>query len=71
MCKSKSDAQRQIKAGAVSLAVGNLDNPVWVKVSDPAADFDPYAYPRNGDYLDIVFKVGRQQKPFRFKFPAN
>jgi tyrosyl-tRNA synthetase len=71
LCKSKSDAQRQIKAGAVSLAVGNLDNPVWVKITDPAAEFDPYAYSRSGDYLDIVFKVGRQQKPFRFKFPTN
>ena len=71
LCKSKSDAQRQIKAGAVSLAAGDLDNPVWEKVTDPAAEFDPSAYPRNEDYLDIVFKVGRKQTRVRFRFPAK
>jgi len=71
MCKSKSDAQRHIKAGAVSLAVGNLDNPVWKKVTDPAEEFDPSVYPRSSDCLDIVFRVGRQQKPYRFKFPPT
>ena len=34
MCKSKSEAQRHIKAGAVSLAVENLKNPVWEKVGE-------------------------------------
>ncbi len=71
LCKSKSEAQRQIKAGAVSLAVGDLDNPVWEKVTDPAADFDPSAYPRSKDYLDIVFKVGRKQSRVRIKFPPK
>ncbi|MGO8735720.1 MAG: tyrosine--tRNA ligase [Terriglobia bacterium] len=70
-CKSKSDAQRQIKAGAVSLAAGDLDNPFWEKVNDPAAAFDPSAYPRTKDYLDIVFKVGRKQIRVRFRFPAR
>jgi tyrosyl-tRNA synthetase len=70
-CKSKSDAQRQIKAGAVSFAVGDFDNPVWEKVSEPAAEFDPSAHPRSGDYLDIAFKVGRKQNKVRFKFPAK
>jgi tyrosyl-tRNA synthetase len=71
LCKSKSEAQRQIKAGAVSLAAGDLDNPVWEKVTDPAAEFDPSAYPRSKDYLDIVFKVGRKQSRVRFKFPPK
>ncbi len=71
MCSSKSDAQRQIKAGAVSLAVGNLENPTWKKVTNPASDFDPSVYPRNGDFIDIAFKVGRKQSRFRFKFPAK
>jgi tyrosyl-tRNA synthetase len=71
MCKSKSDAQRHIKAGAVSIAVGNLDNPVWKKVTDPAEEFDPYDYQGTSDYLDIVFRVGRQQKSYRFKFPPR
>jgi tyrosyl-tRNA synthetase len=70
-CKSKSDAQRQIKAGAVSLAVGDLDNPFWKKVTDPAAEFDPSAYPRSTDHLNIVFKVGRKQSRVRFKFPPK
>ena len=70
-CKSKSEAQRQIKAGAVSLVAGDLDNPVWEKVTDPAAEFDPSAYPRSKDYLDIVFKVGRKQSRVRFKFPPK
>jgi len=71
LCKSKSDAQRQIKAGAVSLAVGDLDNPLWEKVTGPAAEFDPSAYPRSGDHLDVVFKVGRKQSRVRFKFPPR
>jgi tyrosyl-tRNA synthetase len=70
-CNSKSDAQRQIKAGAVSLAKGDLDNPVWTKVTDPAAVFDPSVYPRNADHLDFVFKVGRKQTKVRFKFPPK
>ena len=70
-CKSKSDAQRQIRAGAVSLAVGDLDNPVWEKVADPAAEFDPSAYPHDQGHLDIVFKVGRKQSKVRFKFPPK
>jgi tyrosyl-tRNA synthetase len=71
LCNSKTEAQRQIKAGAVSLAAGDLDNPVWEKVTDPAAEFDPTAYPRSKDYLDMVFKVGRKQSRVRFKFQPN
>ena len=71
LCKSKSDAQRQIKAGAVSLAVGDFENPTWEKVSDPAAEFDPSTYPRNGESLEIAFKVGRKQTKVRFNFPAK
>ncbi|MHB8653334.1 MAG: tyrosine--tRNA ligase [Terriglobia bacterium] len=71
MCVSKSEAQRQIKAGAVSLAKGDLDNPAWEKVIDPAAEFDPSKYPLSKDHLDIVFKVGRKQSRVRFKFPPK
>jgi tyrosyl-tRNA synthetase len=70
-CKSKSDAQRQIKAGAVSLAAGDLENPTWEKVTDPAAVFDPSAYPRGNDHIEMVFKVGRKQTRVRFKAPAR
>jgi tyrosyl-tRNA synthetase len=71
LCKSKSDAQRQIKAGAVSLAAAELDNPQWEKVTDPAGEFDPSAYPRSSGYLDVVFKVGRKQSRVRFSFPPK
>ena len=71
LCKSKSEAQRQIKAGAVSLAVGNLDDPAWEKVTDPSAQFDPSTYPRSKDHLDMVFKIGRRQSKVRFKFPPK
>ncbi len=71
LCKSKSDAQRQIKAGAVSLALGDLDNPVWEKVTDPAGEFDPSVYPRSAQFLMVVFKVGRKQSKVRFGFTPN
>jgi tyrosyl-tRNA synthetase len=71
LCKSKSDAQRQIKAGAVSLAVGDLDNPVWEKITDPAREFDPSIYPHSAQFLDVVFKVGRKQSKVRFSFTPN
>jgi tyrosyl-tRNA synthetase len=71
LVKSKSDAQRQIKAGAVSLAVGDLENPAWEKVTDPAAEFDPSGFPRSGEQPEVVFKVGRKQSRVRFKFPPK
>src|SRR5437773_275058 len=35
ICKSKGEAQRHIKAGAVSLAIVNSDEPHWQRVNDP------------------------------------
>ena len=67
LCKSKGDAQRQIKAGAVSLAAGDLENPAWQRVTDPVAEFDPSASPRRDGVLEMVFKVGRKQTRVRFK----
>ena len=71
LCKSKSDAQRQIKAGAVNLATGDLRHPVWKRVADPAAEFSPWAYHGNSDYTEVVFKVGRKQHRVKFKFPPT
>jgi tyrosyl-tRNA synthetase len=71
LCKSKSDAQRQIKGGAVNLAAGDLDNPAWEKITDPTAEFDPWVYRENQDQVEIVFKVGRKQSRVRFKFPPR
>jgi len=71
MCVSKSESQRQIKAGAVSLAKRDLDNPIWEKITDPAAEFDPSAYRQSEDCLDIIIKMGRKQSRVRFKFPPK
>jgi tyrosyl-tRNA synthetase len=71
LCTSKSDAQRQIKAGAVSVAAGNLDAPAWEKVTDPTGVFDPSVYPRHTAHIDVTFKVGRKQSRIRFKFPPK
>jgi tyrosyl-tRNA synthetase len=71
LAKSKSDAQRQIKAGAVNLAVGDLNNPVWEKITDPVAELDLWGYRGERDTLEIVFRVGRKQGRVRFKFPPK
>jgi tyrosyl-tRNA synthetase len=71
LCKSKSEAQRQIKAGAVYLATGDLEHPEWGRITDPAAEFNPWAYHGNPDYTEVVFKVGRKQYRVKFKFPPT
>jgi len=69
LCKSKTEAQRQIKAGAVSMAAGDLDSPAWERVTDPVAEFAPSAYSGSKDRFEVVFKVGRRQSRVRFRFP--
>jgi hypothetical protein len=71
LAKSKSDAQRQIKACAVSLSVGDPKNPAWEKITDPVAAFDPWTFRRGGDHVEVVFKVGRKQSRVQFKFPPK
>lgn len=71
LCKSRSEAQRQIKAGAVYLASGDLEHPAWQRVTDPAAEFNPWAYDGNPDHSEVVFKVGRKQYRVKFKFPPT
>jgi len=71
LAKSKSDAQRQIKAGAVSVAAGNLANPAWKKVTDPAAEFAPWKYRTEQETADVVFKVGRKQSRIQLKFSKS
>jgi hypothetical protein len=51
--------------------VGDLENPAWEKVTDPAAEFDPSGFPRSGEQPEVVFKVGRKQSRVRFKFPPK
>jgi tyrosyl-tRNA synthetase len=71
LCKSKSGAQRQIKAGAVSIAAGDLDNPAWKKITDPTAEFHPGDYSGGQDNFEVVFKVGRKQSRVNFQFPSD
>jgi len=68
MCKSKSEAQRQIKAGAVYVAAGDLEHPDWQKLTNPAYEFDPYHYQGDGKTTEVALKVGRRQYRVRFNF---
>ncbi len=69
ICKSKSDAQRQIKAGAVYIATGDLGQATWERITNPASKFSPWDNKGNPVYTEVVFKVGRQQ--YRVKFPPK
>jgi tyrosyl-tRNA synthetase len=61
LCQSKSEAQRQIKAGAVYLAAGDLAQPDWRRITNPAEEFEPEQYRGNAKAVEIAFKVGRKQ----------
>jgi len=54
ICESNSDAQRQIKAGAVSIAHGDSPSPVWERIDDPAWELDPAQFPLG------TLRVGRR-----------
>jgi hypothetical protein len=56
---------------AVYLAAGDLDNRAWEKITDPAAEFDPWVYRDDQDHIEVVFKVGRRQSRVKFKFPPK
>jgi len=49
---SNSEAQRKIKEGAVSMAVGDSQRPDWKRLTDPTWDFDPRQYPV------VIFRIG-------------
>jgi tyrosyl-tRNA synthetase len=49
---SNAEAQRKIKEGAVSMAVGDSKQPEWRRLSDPTWNFDP------GEYPVVIFRVG-------------
>ena len=67
MCKSKSEAQRQIKAGAVYIAAGDLEPLEWRRITDPASEFDPWDSNGNPIYTEVAFKVGRKQLLVNFR----
>jgi tyrosyl-tRNA synthetase len=66
--KSKSEAQRKIKEGAVSIMVGDSNQSSWRKVTDPSFRLDPYDYPRADNVLVLTFRVGRILSRVRFNF---
>ena len=68
MSKSKSEAQRKIKEGAVSMMVGDSNESGWWKVTDPLFRLDPYGYSRLGNVLVLTFRVGRTLSRVRFNF---
>jgi len=49
---SNSEAQRKIKEGSVSIAVGDAKPPEWQKLTDPTWELDPRKYPV------VVFRIG-------------
>ena len=49
---SNSEAQRKIKEGAVSMAIGESKQPDWTRLTDPTWDFDPHQYPV------VIFRIG-------------
>jgi len=57
LVSSKAEAARKIKEGAVSIAVGDANQPSWERISDPTWEFDPAKY---GGYTSITFRVGRK-----------
>jgi len=61
LCESNSEAQRKIKEGSVSIAVGDLGVPDWKRVSDPTWEFDPKQQPM------AVFRVGRRVLQVSFR----
>ena len=61
---SNSEAQRKIKEGAVSMAVGKSMPPAWKRLKDPTWDFDPAQYPF------VIFRIGKQP-PVTVEFPTT
>ena len=68
MSKSKGEAQRKIKEGAVSMMVGDSNQSIWRKITDPSFRLDPYDYPRLSNVLVLTFRVGRTLSRVRFNF---
>jgi tyrosyl-tRNA synthetase len=57
LASSKTELTRKIKEGAVSIAVGDSDQPLWERISDAAWEFDPAKYSDQGS---VTFRVGRK-----------
>lgn len=57
LASSKTEVTRKIKEGAVSMAVGDADQPSWERIADAAWEFDPAKY---SDHGSVTFRVGRR-----------
>jgi tyrosyl-tRNA synthetase len=53
--KSHSEAQRRIKAGGVYMAVGDLGNPVWRRLTEPTWELNPHKYQM------VIFRIGTRR----------
>jgi tyrosyl-tRNA synthetase len=49
---SNSEAQRKIKEGAVYMAVGDLNQPEWKRLTDPTWELDSHEFP------EVIFRIG-------------
>lgn len=72
LCKSKSEAQRLIKAGAVAIGTrmnpGAVDAPRWKTMTEPTFKFKPESLNFTGnDAVELTFRVGRSQRRVLFK----
>jgi tyrosyl-tRNA synthetase len=54
LAASGAEAQRKIKEGAVSMAIGDLSAPNWQRVTNPALELKPLGHG------DAAIRVGRQ-----------
>src|SRR5579859_2730960 len=66
-CKSKSEAQRKIKEGAVHMSIGEANPPVWQQLSDPTFRLNPRQYQKGTNVVVLTFKLGAQP-PHRVRF---
>jgi tyrosyl-tRNA synthetase len=55
LCESNSAAQRKIKEGAVYMAVGDLSQANWQRLTDPTWELDPRGKPV------VIFRVGTRR----------
>jgi tyrosyl-tRNA synthetase len=71
LAASKADAQRQIKAGAVSIAYGRDEQPAWQTVTDPRFQFVPRREPPDDGGAVLTFRVGKRQHRVQFQFSTG
>jgi tyrosyl-tRNA synthetase len=67
ICESTSEAQRKIKEGAVSIAVGDLSRPAWQRITDPTWEYDP----RQNPNPIALLRVGRRVHQVAFDTPTS